>query len=33
LYGNDASFEIKNLSGNMVQARVILPVTEISSLK
>jgi LytS/YehU family sensor histidine kinase len=33
LYGNDASFEIKNLNGNMVQVRVILPVTEISSLK
>ena len=33
LYGNDARFEIKNINGNTVQARVILPVSAISSLK
>ena len=33
LYGNDADFEIKNINGNMVKARVILPVTAISFLK
>jgi len=33
LYGNDASFQIKNLNNNMVQARVILPVNALSSLK
>jgi len=33
LYGNEASFEIKNVNGNMVQARVVLPVNAISSLK
>jgi len=33
LYGTEASFEIKNLNGNMVQAKVILPLTAISSLK
>ena len=33
LFGNEASFEIKNINGNIVQARVILPVTEIPSLK
>jgi LytS/YehU family sensor histidine kinase len=33
LYGNDADFEIKNTNGNMVKARVTLPVTAISFLK
>jgi sensor histidine kinase YesM len=33
LYGNDAGFEIKNINGNMVKARVTLPVTAISFLK
>ena len=33
LYGNDADFEIKNINGNMVKARVTLPVTAISFLK
>jgi len=33
LYGNDAGFEIKNINGNMVKARVSLPVTAISFLK
>ncbi len=33
LYGNDASFQIKNINGNLVQAKVILPVTALVSLK
>jgi two-component system, LytTR family, sensor kinase len=33
LYGNDADFEIKNINGNLVKARVTLPVTTISFLK
>ncbi len=33
LYGNDASFQIKNLNSNIVQARVILPVNALSFLK
>jgi two-component system LytT family sensor kinase len=33
LYGNAADFEIKNINGNMVKARVTLPVTAISFLK
>ncbi len=33
LYGNDASFQIKNLNSNTVQARVVLPVNALSSLK
>ena len=33
LYGNDANFEIKNINGNMVKAKVILPVTAISFSK
>lgn len=33
LYGNDAGFEIKNINGNTVKARVTLPVTAISFLK
>ena len=33
LYGNDASFEIKNINGNTVQAKVILPVTLLSTVK
>ncbi len=33
LYGNEADFEIKNVNGNTVKARVSLPVTAISFLK
>ena len=33
LYGNDAGFEIKNVNGNMVKAKVVLPVTAISYIK
>ncbi len=33
LYGNDANFEIKNINGNMVKARVLLPVTAVSFIK
>jgi len=33
LYGNDAEFEIKNINGNMVKAKVTLPVTAVSFLK
>ncbi|MEP6466409.1 MAG: histidine kinase [Parafilimonas sp.] len=33
LYGNDAGFEIKNINGNMVKAKVVLPVTAISYIK
>jgi two-component system, LytTR family, sensor kinase len=33
LYGNDADFEIKNINGNLVKARVTLPVTTISFVK
>ncbi len=33
LYGNEAEFEIKNLNGNMVKAKVTLPVTAVSFIK
>ncbi|MEP6683437.1 MAG: histidine kinase [Parafilimonas sp.] len=33
LYGKDADFEIKNINGNMVKAKVVLPVTAISYIK
>ncbi len=33
LYGNNANFEIKNINGNMVKAKVILPVASVSLLK
>ena len=33
LYGSDASFQIKNVNGNIVQAKVILPVIALVSLK
>jgi len=33
LYGSDATFEIKNINGNMVKARVVLPVTAVSFSK
>ena len=33
LYGNDANFEIKNINGNMVKAKVVLTVTAISFSK
>jgi len=33
LYGTDAAFEIKNINGNRVKAKVTLPVTAVSFLK
>ena len=33
LYGKDAGFQIKNINENMVQARIILPVTALSYIK
>lgn len=33
LYGSDADFEIKNINGNMVKAKVVLPVTDVSFSK
>src|SRR6478735_3181763 len=33
LYGTDAGFEIKNINGNRVKAKVTLPVTAVSFLK
>ncbi len=33
LYGNEAGFEIKNINGNMVKAKVVLPVNAVSFSK